>query len=80
MILLTNIHISPISPPDDILNAKPVADVKAPNGKPGAGDGYQVDREISPERAREVLGMTYRPVEDTIRDTFEQALELGWKQ
>jgi len=62
----------------DIVNAKPIAGLTLPTGNPGRGKGVEMQKPYTAAKAKKVLGMTYRSVEDTVYDVVEQAVELGW--
>jgi L-arabinose isomerase len=47
-------------------------------GNPGSGKAVEMQRPYTAAKAKNVLGMTYRPVEDTVNDVVQQAVELGW--
>ncbi|KIM31973.1 hypothetical protein M408DRAFT_241598 [Serendipita vermifera MAFF 305830] len=64
----------------DILNANPVPGVTVPVGTPGNGKNAVPTHIFDHETPAKVLGLTYRPAEQTIRETLLQAVELGWKQ
>lgn len=62
----------------DIINAKPIAGLTVPAGNPESGKDVEMDRPFSAAKSKAVLGMTYRPIADTVHDLVEQAVELGW--
>jgi len=62
----------------DILNANPVPGFDVPQGKVGIGKTFPWDQTVSAEKATKLLGMKYRPTEDTLRDLATQAVELDW--
>lgn len=62
----------------DIINAKPIAGLVVPKGVVGSGKGVEMEQPFSAAKSTRVLGMTYRPIADTVHDTVVQAVELGW--
>ena len=64
----------------DILNAKPIPGVTVPVGTPGNGKNAVRTHIFEPVKPAKLLGLTYRPVEETVHETILQAVELGWKQ
>ncbi|KAG9023120.1 hypothetical protein FS842_005838, partial [Serendipita sp. 407] len=64
----------------DLVNNTQIPGVKAPICITGAGKRFSPDKYFAAEKAREILGMTYRPQEDTLLDTIRSSVELGWKQ
>jgi hypothetical protein len=53
--------------------------IEVPQGDPKLVDGWTVSTTMSSSKRQEVLGMQYHPIEETIRNTFVHALELGWR-
>lgn len=49
-----------------------------PEGIVGSGKTVEMEKPYTDASARKVLGMTYRPIADTVHDTISQAVELGW--
>lgn len=64
----------------DILNANPIEGVVVPKGNPGITKDYTANYTMSNEKSKKILGTTFRPVEETVRDAVVHALALGWTQ
>ncbi|PVF96362.1 NAD(P)-binding protein [Serendipita vermifera] len=64
----------------DILNEDPIEGVSVPKGNPGSAKNFVPTTVFSGDKAAKILGMTYRAVDSTVRETVSQAVELGWKQ
>ncbi|KAG8829371.1 hypothetical protein FRC18_009367 [Serendipita sp. 400] len=64
----------------DLVNNTQIPGLKAPICITGAGKRFSPEKYFAAEKAREILGMTYRPQEGTLLDTIRSGVELGWKQ
>jgi hypothetical protein len=64
----------------NILNANPVQGITVPKGKPELLDGWVPKATFSNQLSRQLFGVDYRPMEDTVRNTVIHALEVGWHQ
>ena len=49
-----------------------------PKGIVGSGKAVELERSFTGAKSERVLGMVYRPIEETVHDTISQAVELGW--
>lgn len=63
-----------------MLNAEPVDGLKVSHGTLGLLDGWKPQVVFSSKKSEELLGMQYRPADETIRNALVHALEKGWKQ
>lgn len=64
----------------DILNTNPVEGIVVPKGDPNVLKDWQPSPVFSNKKIQEVLSLSYRPLEETIRESLIHALELGWSQ
>jgi hypothetical protein len=64
----------------DILNANPVEGIIVPKGDPDVLKDWVPSPVFSNKKIKEVLGVSYIPIEETVRESILRALELGWSQ
>jgi hypothetical protein len=64
----------------NILNDNPVQGITVPKGKPELLEGWTPKVAFSNQLSRELFGIEYNPIEDTVRNTVIHALEVGWHQ
>jgi hypothetical protein len=79
-------HLFPRNPVVDdghavnILNDNPVQGITVPKGKPELLEGWAPKVAFSNQLSRELFGIEYKRIEDTVRNTVTHALEVGWHQ
>jgi hypothetical protein len=49
-------------------------------GYPNVLEDWKPSIIMSREKAQNILGITYRPAEETIRDLVTDAIRIGWTQ
>jgi hypothetical protein len=64
----------------NVLNAQPIEGIVVPKGKPELLDGWKAKADFSGQKSTDKLGLTYRPIEETIRETILDAFKHGWHQ
>ncbi|KAG8825839.1 methylglyoxal reductase (NADPH-dependent) gre2 [Serendipita sp. 399] len=64
----------------DLVNASHIPGIVAPLGNPGVGKTFSPEKYFVAEKATTILGMTYRPMEETLLNAIRSGIELGWKQ
>jgi hypothetical protein len=64
----------------DILNANPIEGIVVPKGKPELLKDWKPKYPVSRENITKILGGTFRPVDEMVRDAIIGALKVGWTQ
>ncbi|PVF98194.1 NAD(P)-binding protein [Serendipita vermifera] len=64
----------------DALNSNPIDGLAVPKGKPELLQDWTVQVNFMAQKSIDELGMSYRPLRETIHDTIIHALKLGWHQ
>lgn len=64
----------------DILNAKPIEGITVPKGKPELLKDWKPNYPVSREKVEKILGGTFRPTDEMVRDAIIGALKVGWTQ